>query len=356
MRQDRPGAFARESLCTEPGGSWAGLSSEDSNGIKPVTCNCVVGMEGKTKQGDCIAVWKLSVKIGFGQRAWDVYITLGYVLVVSAFLLILNIGTPLAVLLVLFAPGYLATSAIFPRKNELEWTERIVLSLGVSIAVVPLLVLGLNFTPLGIRFGPIVSTIGLFSAFVGYAAHLRRMRLPPEERLSASMEVSMPTWQGYTSRDKVLAIALASAVVLAAGSLVYVVLIPRVSETFTEFYLVGPSGNASGYPTALNVSQPATVTVGIVNHEAASVNYTIRIDLVGVRLVYNVSSGFNETVEINRTTWSTFDVNLAKSQNWTQPYTFRINATGFWKVQFLLFRDGAFPSVYRELHLFVRVS
>ena len=85
-------------------------------------------------------------------------------------------------------------------------------------------------------------------------------------------------------------------------------------------------------------------------------SYTVRVDLVGVRLVYNVTSGFNETVEVNRTTWSSFNVTLADGRNWTQPYTFRINYTGLRKVQFLLFNGPNLTGVYRELHLYVRVT
>ncbi len=81
----------------------------------------------------------------------------------------------------------------------------------------------------------------------------------------------------------------------------------------------------------------------------------MRIDLVGVRLVYNTSSKSNETVEINRTTWSTLNVTLDNGRNWTQPYTFRINQASLWKVQFLLFKGGDYSKVYREVHLYVRV-
>ncbi len=91
----------------------------------------------------------------------------------------------------------------------------------------------------------------------------------------------------------------------------------------------------------------------LANHESASVKDTVRIDLVGVRFVYNATSGFNETVEFNRTT---FTATLADGRNWTQPYTFRIDDTGLWKVQFLLSKDGDVSNVYRELHLYVRVN
>jgi len=274
----------------------------------------------------------------------------------SGILLILNVGNLLAIFLVLFTPGYVFVAALFPGDDKIDWIERIALSIGLSIAVVPLLGLLLNFTPWGIRFVPIVVTIALFTVGVGYAAYWRRMRLPPDQRLSLTVDLAVPDWKEYSVLDKGLTIALSASIVVAGGTLAYVVLTPRPGETFTEFYVLGPGGNASGYPTALNVSQAGSVIVGIANHESATVNYTIRIDLVGVRIVYNATSGFNETVEVNRTTWSTFNVTLTDGRNWTQPYTFSIPYVGLWKVQFLLFKDGDFSRAYQEIHLHVRVT
>ena len=301
------------------------------------------------------------MRLHFQEKPWDLYAAIGYTAFISIVLLVMNVGNLLAVLLVLFIPGYVLVAALFPgalmpEKLEIDWVERIALSFGLSIAVVPLLGLLLNFTPWGIRFAPILATIAGFTFGVGYAAYWRRMQLPHEQRLSLTMDLSMPEWAGYSTLDRGLTICLAASIIVAGGTLAYVVLTPRPGETFTEFYILGPGGNASGYPTALNVSQPGTVTLGIANHEAATVNYTVRIDLVGVKSVYNATSGFNETVETNRTTWSTLRVPLEDGQNWTQPYTFRINYTGLWKVQVLLFKDGDFSSAYRELYLFVRVQ
>jgi uncharacterized membrane protein len=296
------------------------------------------------------------VRLDFQERPWDLYAAVGYAVAMAVGLLALNVGSLLAILLVLFVPGYVLVAALFPKNTEIDWIERIALSFGLSIAVVPLLGLLLNFTPWGIRFVPIVVTIALFTVGVGYAAYWRRMQLPADRRLSLTVDLAIPDWKEYSILDKGLTIALSASIVVAGGTLAYVVLTPRPVERFTEFYILGPGGNASGYPTALNVSQPGTVIVGIANHEAASVNYTVRIDLVGVRIVYNATSGFNETVEVNRTTWSTFNVTLADGRNGTQRATFRINDTGLWKVQFLLFKDGNISNAYRELHLSVRVT
>ena len=301
------------------------------------------------------------VRLHFQERPWDLWSAVGYTAAMTTVLIGLNVGNPLAILLVLFVPGYVLTAALFPAsydpaKLDIDWIERIALSFGLSIAIVPLLGLLLTFTPFGIRFTPIVATIAIFTAGVGYAAYWRRMRLPPNRRLSVTVDFAVPDWKNYNAIDKGLTVALTASIVVAGGTLAYVVLTPRPSETFTEFYLLGPGANASRYPTNLTVNETGSVIIGIVNHEAATVDYKVRLDLVGVQIVYNATAGFNETMEVNRTTWSSFPVTLGDGQNWTQPYTFRINETGLWKVEFLLFKDGEPSSAYRELHLYIRVA
>ena len=295
------------------------------------------------------------MRLHLQEKPWDIVVSVGYTVVMAAVLLGLGVGNFFAILLVLFFPGYTVVASLFPN-NEIDWIERIALSLGLSIAVGPLLGLLLNFTPFGVSFAPNVATIALFTAGMGCAAYWRRMRLPPDRRLSLTVDLVVPAWGKSGALDKGLTIALSASFVVAGGTLAYVVLTPRPGETFTEFYVVGPGGKASSYPTNLTVNETGSVILGVVNHESATGNYTVRVDLIGVRIAYNATKGSNETAEMNRTTWSSFPVTLADRQNWTYPYTFQINATGLWKVQFLLFKDGDFSSAYRELHLYVTVT
>jgi len=44
-------------------------------------------------------------------------------------------------------------------------------------------------------------------------------------------------------------------------------MMPRLGETFTEFYILGPGGNASCYPTNLTVNETGGVILGLMNHE-----------------------------------------------------------------------------------------
>jgi uncharacterized membrane protein len=296
------------------------------------------------------------LKLHFQEKPWDLYIAGGYVALMALLILARGQGLLLAILMVIFVPGYILVAALFPDGEEIDWIERVALSFGLSIAVVPLIGLLLNFTPFGIRLQPIVVSILIFSEGLGVVAYVRRMKLPVERRLSAAIDIKPPAWREYSALDKALTVALVASVVFSASVLAYVVTTPRPGERFTEFYILGPEGMAADYPTELNVSQPGTIIIGVNNNEFETVNYTVRVDLVGVEVVYNESSGFNETVELNRTTISWFNFTLDHGTNWTALYTFRIESPVLWRLQLLLFRDGDLETVYRNLHLFVRVG
>ena len=89
----------------------------------------------------------------------------------------------------LFFPGYTLIAALFPKKESLGGVERVALSLGLSIAVVPLIGLVLNFTPWGIRLDPILISLVVFIIAASGVAWYRREKLAPEERFAVSAEL-----------------------------------------------------------------------------------------------------------------------------------------------------------------------
>jgi hypothetical protein len=83
----------------------------------------------------------------------------------------------LGIIFVLFLPGYAFIKLLFPSKMPVIFNanieimdniERIALSLGMSLALVPMVGLILNYTPWGIRLAPI--TISLLSLTLIFAA------------------------------------------------------------------------------------------------------------------------------------------------------------------------------------------
>lgn len=77
---------------------------------------------------------------------------------------------------VLFIPGFLLISALYARSEEMDMLERVALSIGLSLAVVPLIGLVLNYTPWGIRLEPIMVSLALFSEVMAVVCVVRRFR------------------------------------------------------------------------------------------------------------------------------------------------------------------------------------
>ncbi len=74
---------------------------------------------------------------------------------------------------VLFIPGYALVQLLFPKK-EMDIVERIALSIGLSLAVVPLVGLLLNYSPWGIRLDPIVASMSALSIVLALASVYRK--------------------------------------------------------------------------------------------------------------------------------------------------------------------------------------
>ena len=86
----------------------------------------------------------------------------------------------LGTVFVLWLPGYAFVKTLFPvhvpikTSNEnLDTIERIALSIGLSLALVPLVGLLLNYTPWGIRLVPIVLSLFVLTLVFATAAVLR---------------------------------------------------------------------------------------------------------------------------------------------------------------------------------------
>jgi uncharacterized membrane protein len=86
----------------------------------------------------------------------------------------------LGAVFVLFIPGYVTVEALFPKGRELDEIERFALSVGLSLALVPLIGLLLNYTPWGIRLDPIVTALVAFTIVIAVLGVARRFRVAAE--------------------------------------------------------------------------------------------------------------------------------------------------------------------------------
>ena len=284
------------------------------------------------------------------KRYWDLLTIIGLSVLLDLLIAFYPEGIirkALGLAFVLFFPGYVFITALFPEKKELDDLERLALSFGLSIAIVPLIGLALNYTPWGIRLIPILVSLTAFNITVAIIALYRRKNaiepwIPWISLEDLKREVE---WESSSRLDKALTVVLIIAIIASIGALAYVVTHPRQGESFTEFYILGPNGTASGYPTNLTVGENGTVIIGIVNHEGRNVTYYVQIWLVNltwdnttnttlVYEMYPMQGWFNVTLP-------PVPVNI--EGNWTpqyeRNYTFSISEPGRWQVWFLLFKD-----------------
>ena len=98
----------------------------------------------------------------------------------------------LAFIYVLFVPGFAMSLAVFPRRNELEITERLALSIGLSLTIVIALGLVLGYAQTlkaatgGITAYSLLFGIGFVTVFFLVIWVLRRAELAVVERRDAA--------------------------------------------------------------------------------------------------------------------------------------------------------------------------
>lgn len=137
--------------------------------------------------------------------------------------------------------------------------------------------------------------------------------------------------------DKKISIILIIILIAAAVATIYLIVNPNPGEKFTEFYILGPNGKASDYPTNLTVGETGKVTVGIINHEQSTTSYNLIIKLN------------NQTVQ-NET------ITLLNNERKEIPFTFKVSSANKAQLDFLLYKLPDTNTVYRSLNLNVNVS
>jgi len=245
----------------------------------------------------------------------------------------------LGLLSILFLPGYSLMAAFFPKKGQFDIIEFIALSFVLSIAVVPLIGLILNYSPWDIALEPILICITLFILVAACIALYRRWRLPQEERFGPRLRIKLPNWGGQSKLEKALVAVLLLVILASIGGFGYAAATSGVEERFTEFYVVGPGGTAEGYPQELALGEEGRAILGIVNHEHEAAGYLVVIEIDGKVQTTGAVSAY-----------------LAHEVKWEGPVSFIPTKAGEnQKVEFLLYKDKE-KAPYLELHLWVDVK
>lgn len=250
------------------------------------------------------------------------------------------IKTILGVPMVLFIPGYMLVSVLYVGIDDVGIIKRIALSFGLSIAVIPLLGLLLNFT-FGLMSIPIIVTLCVYDIIFIFASKYRREKLPEEKRFSVRFDYICKTvgteLKPKGSVDTVLTIMLILTALLAIGMTYYVIATPKIGEKFTEFYILDANGKTNDYPTYIKLGSPSNMIIYVSNHEYESSNYTIQI-------VMNKDILAHKQLTLNN--------NDMQRQNIT--FVPRKEGDNM-KLELLLFKGNNLTNPYRKLYLWVNV-
>ncbi|MDW7731742.1 MAG: DUF1616 domain-containing protein [Methanolobus sp.] len=282
----------------------------------------------------------------------DIQIVIALVLLSDIFIFVLSPGATLiraalGLPLILFLPGYVLISALFPEKDDPGELERLTLSLGLSIVIVPFIGFALNYSPWGITLAPIVVILSLYILFMCAVTFLRRQQLPAGKEFSISMasfyrDVGHEITSRKSGLDRKLTIVLLISIIVTTATLTYVLVTPGEGEQFTEFYVLGMNGKAADYPTELRTGESGNVLVGIMNHEGEDVDYTLELRLDNRSLPL---SGENK------------NIGLEDEGTWEDTITFTPQNEGEnMKLQFLLYKNEDLTVPYRELHMWINVT
>lgn len=265
---------------------------------------------------------------------------------------------------VLFSPGYALTTALHPRKNNLSGVERIAFSFGLSLTAIALIGLALNYMPFGIQLYSIMFSIEGFVLVVSAIAELRRSRLHEDERFLIVLELHPVSWKSKLKLDRVLSVILVVSALVVISSAIFIIVVPKIGQSFTEFYVLDSDGQTTDYPLRFIMSEGKVVTViysagqavpsdlgyvniSIDNQEHKNITYELNISIDGQASAISIDSALVPPP---------VTITLKQGQKWQQQVGFAPDQLGDnQEVDFILLVDGK-PYFDDPLHLWVDVT
>ncbi len=276
--------------------------------------------------------------------------------------------------LLFFAPGYAVISLLYPRSTALDAesglrvasgnltdVERVALSFGLSVALLPMM--GLVIATAG-SFAPqivVAAVSGFVLVFTVFAA-VRRSRVPPHQRYrieAADRSGAFRRWlfPGNAPLQTAVNLALAGSVLLALLTGGYAFMAPQDGEEYTTLQLLteDEAGDlvAAGYPDEIEPGEGIPLTVAVENQEGESMEYTL------VAQQQRVENGqVVEREEIHRLDYRVNDDSTVYGDRTFEPTA----EDGEVRIAFLLYEDGEVPetptteNAYRYAHLWVDVD
>jgi len=260
-------------------------------------------------------------------------------------------------------PGYVILAALFP-KRAIHNIEYLAFSFGLSIAIVCLIGLGLNYTTWGIRLEPVLYSILFLIIVLSIIAIVRRRYYGRKNLTCAVTLESLKVFKGSVA-NKITMVIIFLAILGTMGFLISVIVRPQGGNQFTEFYMLGVSDKTSNYPTnfvldsnqeVVSVSygnngpmmseKSGTLSLCIINHEKQDTTYSVVMQIEGTPVDIIIEGKNLPTLG---------PISLLPGGKWESEIGIAPEHTGDnQEVDLSLYKDSDKQS-YLELHLWINV-
>ncbi|WP_323171676.1 DUF1616 domain-containing protein [Natrialba sp. PRR66] len=291
----------------------------------------------------------------------------------------------LALPLLLFLPGYALVSVLFPDEaadddqafdeektglgnpllhtRGLELTERVILSVVFSVALVPGITLLTSITPWGITFEPVLYGITLVTIMLSLFGIVSRYRCSPDRRFAMTptenslffTQVQNRAYSGTNPRPYNLGIALGIAVLLLSAG--FAVANPaQHGDGYTEFAVDTQEVDGdmqTMYNDTYTAGETQELTVSITNEENTEQTYTTVMLLQRV----NETDGGDSVTVAEETQLTTTSTTIADGETSEPTLEFTPSMQGeSLRLTLLLYKgeppsDPSSESAYREIQL-----
>lgn len=276
----------------------------------------------------------------------------------------------------LFIPGYVLTLAVFPADDSVSrgrrlsriasgasgpaglgtW-ERLALSFGLSILLLPAFALVIELVSLPYEYTTVGSTVGVFCLLTFAVGSLRRRRLEPSSRYDPKLSapwLSVPRGEGL---DLVLNAALAITVVATLAGLGVALAVPPEGDGFTEVSLLTEDTNgdlsASDYPAELTRNETTELVLTVTNRESKRNDYNVVVQLQELNS--------NGTVT-ERATVDIFENDVGPGETWRARHDLQLFRPGEdQRVMYLVYRgtppeSPTVENAYRHVYFWTDVK
>lgn len=287
-------------------------------------------------------------------------------------------------------PGYAITAALYPSmysplasktpeddtcspsgglENKTNYplspAEGVVLTVGLSIAVVPLAVLLVSFS--AAEIGPLTTlrAVVVVTASGSIIAAIRRARVArntgfPVTRVTKVLNNRIRLEPTIQSSAEVITVVL---LLISAGIAGAALTDTRGGERYTELSILTEdeeTGNltADDYPTTLQIGEPAEIVVSVGNHEGRETRYTV------VTQLQSVSTSEEERTVMRANTIDQFSLTVADNEVTRHHASITVNAVAEadrHRVAVLLYKgdppvNPTVSNAYREVHIWTTIS